>query len=1227
MALAQTLQHATDVEQFSTFMVHRIFRCTLLASFLSLFIGTAIPETTAQGLTVNVGSSTASITNVLVAHGQTWNWRRGTNEPVSDWKTADDASLDGTWTSAPGGFGYGDNAIVGEATRVNPGMSNIHTTLYIRRTFTTTSSLDTNANLLLTMDYDDGFVAYLDGVEMARRNLPGAAGSTVLHTATSGGVSHEASCCNSPNPAITTNFGPIANRLPVGEHVLAILGVNADLTSSDFHLIADLSAVGSSSVTNGDIVDLGLFALSTTNVVTLAGSNTIAGATRVVVNGDDATLLPAAGTWSLGRTLAPGMNRYYIAALDGNGLILTNINQDIVYQVSSQFVGGTLAAPTSWNDPSVVLHVTNTLFVTESASLDIGPGVVALISPDASIIATNQGRLTIAGADESPVFFLPATSTSWGSVMAAGTNALLTLRHAEVVSAQIRSLDGGTVLMEDSVARELPFGAREIVAAVNGGGLILRRSLLSRFTEIDAKETPVLVEDCLLEGFFIDGLDLKGTNVPLVVRTTTLRFASPTNSNADALDFGPGPAMVDRCLIHDFPDKGVSIGGASDTHISDSLIYRCGIGISAYASSNLVLVNNTVAACQNGILLRDNPTPAFGRATNLIVWGNSNNVVITNTSSLAIEYSDLEGTNYPGSGNISADPLFVNAALHDYRLSAGSPASGSGAAGVDMGTLFPVGGIPGQPLQLAARNISTNQILLTWIDDADNDAGTLIQRSTNGSQWEAIAAVEANATNYSDVTAEIGQPYYYRVRATNNAGISAFSNPAKAALTGPSISVGGPLNGNTVWAGTVYVVSAVTVPGPFTLTISPGTVVLLTNAAGITAAAGGHTEVNGTSEQPVIFERVNSSFTRWGDLAATGAGSTVTVRHARITRGRVRASSNGTALVEDSELSQMTSSGIIGGSSGALFTVRRCYVHDYEDIDLGNTRTLAEDSLFERANSDIFELQGSPAGSVLRHCTFRNCLNPNSDGVDMNGCVNVLLDSCRIYNVTDKAISSGSATSASDPTSVGLVVSNCLLHTANIGIGIKDSGTASLFHNTISDVADGVAAYAKFTEVGGSVTNGANNLIWGVTNAIRQTNGGVVTMVFSDLQGTSWPGAGNFSLDPLFLDAAQRDFRLAANSPARQAGQDGADLGAQFPVGAPMALSHPRIESASVSGGLGRIEFWADSEKSYTLQRADTIPGGTWTTVTNVPTRAVPLFIEVTVPIAPGNHFFRLQTP
>ena len=144
----------------------------------------------------------------------------------------------------------------------------------------------------------------------------------------------------------------------------------------------------------------------------------------------------------------------------------------------------------------------------------------------------------------------------------------------------------------------------------------------------------------------------------LIIRRSTFRNADPNNSNADAIDFGPGAGTVDGCLIHDFPDKGVSIGGAPGTVIRNSLIYRCGIGVSAYASSNLVIQNSTLSSCLNGILFRDNPTRAVGTGTNLVIWGNTTNVAVLNTSVLALNFSDVQNTNYPGTGNISADPLF-----------------------------------------------------------------------------------------------------------------------------------------------------------------------------------------------------------------------------------------------------------------------------------------------------------------------------------------------------------------------------------------------------------------------------------------------------------------------------------------------------------------------------------------------------------------------------------------
>jgi hypothetical protein len=44
---------------------------------------------------------------------------------------------------------------------------------------------------------------------------------------------------------------------------------------------------------------------------------------------------------------------------------------------------------------------------------------------------------------------------------------------------------------------------------------------------------------------------------------------------------------------------------------------------------------------------------------------------------VTVNTSDVSPANFPGTGNLSADPLFVNPATNDYHLKAGSPCIGA----------------------------------------------------------------------------------------------------------------------------------------------------------------------------------------------------------------------------------------------------------------------------------------------------------------------------------------------------------------------------------------------------------------------------------------------------------------------------------------------------------------------------------------------------------------------
>jgi hypothetical protein len=416
------------------------------------------------------------------------------------------------------------------------------------------------------------------------------------------------------------------------------------------------------------------------------------------------------------------------------------------------------------------------------------------------------------------------------------------------------------------------------------------------------------------------------------------------------------------------------------------------------------------------------------------------------------------------------------------------------------------------------------------------------------------------------------------------------------------------------------------------LTVQAGTLIRMTNGVSITAQAGATIDIEGGADSPVLV-MPGSGTTAWGTINGSGNNSFVTVRHAEIAYGGVNLGSQATGLIEDTYIHNVASA--IVGNSARFVTIRRVHVKNYsETIFNSGTVILAEDSLFENmtaADSDALEIQNGPPGSIIRHCTFRHSTGSNSDAVDCNGSTNVFVHDCLIYDFSDKACSFGTATAFNQPASVGMIVSNCLIYSVDTAIAVKDKSTAGIYNNTFAGSPYGIRLYQKYNpqtlDQGGHITGGFDNIVWGnSTNVLVATNSGIV-LTYSDIGGTNMPGVGNLNSDPLFLDAAQRDYRVASNSPAVGAGRNGADMGAHFPVGAPMALSHPRIESETISNGVLTLRFWADSEKSYTLQSSDSVAGGAWQTATNVPTRALPVLVEYSAPVGSGNSFFRLSTP
>ena len=135
------------------------------------------------------------------------------------------------WDEGPGGFGYADGD---DGTIVDPAIS-----VYFRRIFPV-SDLTKLSSAVLSADYDDGFVAYLNGHEIGRSYNLSEPGTFVPYDETTT-YDHEASLYNGGLPeSFMLDSLELDSFLTNGENVFAVqihnVGINSSDMSGNFYL-------------------------------------------------------------------------------------------------------------------------------------------------------------------------------------------------------------------------------------------------------------------------------------------------------------------------------------------------------------------------------------------------------------------------------------------------------------------------------------------------------------------------------------------------------------------------------------------------------------------------------------------------------------------------------------------------------------------------------------------------------------------------------------------------------------------------------------------------------------------------------------------------------------------------------------------------------------------------------------------------------------------------------
>ena len=671
----------------------------------------------------------------LVSAGSTWKYVDNGSNQGTAWRAA--SFNDSGWTSGTAQLGYGDGD---EATLLSygPDANNKFITTYFRRAFSVADA-SVFTSLTLRVLRDDGAVVYLNGTELWRTNMPaGAVSHTTLASVAIGGADE--------TTFFQTNLGP--NFLVNGTNVLAVEIHQANVTSSDVSF--DLQLVGSDTaatplITRGPYLQTGtpssIIVRWRTDQTT--DSRVRYGTSLGSLNSNADTPTPATE----------------------HEVTVSGLSADTTYYYSI----GTTTATLAGGDA-------NHFFVTSPATGTTKPTRIWVLgdsgTANSNAQAVRDAYLNFAGATHTNLWLMLGDNAyndgTDAEYQAAVFNMYPTILRKSVLWSTIGNHDTAQSI---NPPVDLPYyQIFTLPRNAEAGGMA---SGTEDYYSFDYGNIHFICLDSMTSDRSLGGAMMTWLQSDLA--STLQRWIvafwhhPPYTKGSHDSDTEAQLIEMRQNALPILEAGGVDLVLTGHSHSYErSFLIDGHYGSSNTFTASMKKDGGDGRVDGNGAYTKPSTGPAPHEGAVYAVAGSSGQTSggLLNHPAMFISLNSL-GSMVLDLDSNRLDAKFLNStgvvADHFTMIKGSTPPSP-----------------PAAPSNLNAAAVSSSQINLTWADNSTNESIFKVEQSTDNVTFTEVATVSANVQAYSVTGLATATAYFFRVRASNTAGDSAYSNTASA---------------------------------------------------------------------------------------------------------------------------------------------------------------------------------------------------------------------------------------------------------------------------------------------------------------------------------------------------------------------------------------------------------------------------------------------------------------